>query len=58
MTVSASDIHALSQLTDLHVPAPYREGVAVQLAALREQAALVLGLPLAPTVEPAPVFTP
>jgi Protein of unknown function (DUF4089) len=58
MTVSASDIDALSQLTDLPIPAAYREGVAVQLTALREQAELVLGLPLEPTVEPAPVFTP
>ena len=29
-----------------------------QLTALLAQAELVLGLPLEPTVEPAPVFTP
>jgi Protein of unknown function (DUF4089) len=58
MTVSTSDINTLSQLTDLPIPAQYREGVAVQLTALREQAELVLGLPLEPTVEPAAVFTP
>ncbi|HTC44951.1 MAG TPA: DUF4089 domain-containing protein [Steroidobacteraceae bacterium] len=52
------DINALSQLTDLPIPAQYRAGVAVQLVALREQAELVLGLPLEPTEEPAPVFTP
>jgi hypothetical protein len=54
----AADIKALSQLTDLPIPAQYHEGVAVQLTALQEQAELVLGLPLEPTVEPAPVFTP
>jgi hypothetical protein len=58
MTVTASDIATLSQLTDLPIPPLYRESVAVQLAALLEQAELVLGLPLDPTVEPAPVFTP
>ena len=58
MTVTASDIDALSQLTDLPIPPQYREGVAVQLTALLEQAELVLGLPLEPTLEPGPVFTP
>ena len=58
MPVTASDINALSQLTDLPIPPQYREGVAVQLTALLAQAELVLGLPLEPTVEPAPVFTP
>jgi hypothetical protein len=55
---SAADVKALSQLTDLPIPTQYHEGVAVQLTALREQAALVLGLTLEPTLEPAPVFTP
>jgi hypothetical protein len=58
MPVTASDIETLSQLTDLPIPPQYREGVAVQLAALLAQAELVVGLPLEPTVEPAPVFTP
>jgi hypothetical protein len=58
MTVTAHDIEALSQLTDLPIPSQYREGVAVQLTALLVQAELVLSLPLAPEVEPAPVFTP
>lgn len=58
MTVTASDVATLAQLTDLPIPPQYREGVAVQLTALLEQAELVLGLPLEPCVEPAPVFTP
>lgn len=58
MKVTATDIDALSQLTDLPIPARYHEGVAVQLTALLEQAELVLGLPLEPTLEPATVFTP
>jgi hypothetical protein len=58
MTVTASDIAVLSQLTDLPIPAQYHEGVAVQLTALLQQADLVLGLPLEATLEPAPVFTP
>jgi hypothetical protein len=58
MPVIASEIDALSRLTDLPIPAQYHEGVAVQLTALLEQAELVLGLPLEPAIEPAPVFTP
>ncbi len=58
MPVTASDINALSQLTDLPIPPRYHEGVAVQLTGLLAQAELVLGLPLEPTVEPAPVFSP
>jgi len=58
MPVTASDINALSQLTDLPIPPQYHEGVAVQLTALLAQAELVLGLPLAATLEPGPVFTP
>ena len=58
MTVTASDIATLSQLTDLPIPAPYQEGVAVQLSALLAQAELVLGLPLDATIEPAALFTP
>jgi hypothetical protein len=58
MTVTASDIAALAQLTDLPIPAQFHAGVAVQLTALLEQAQLVLDLPLDPTVEPAPVFSP
>ena len=58
MTVTASDIAALSQLTDLPIAPQYREGVAAQLTALLEQAELVVGLALEATVEPAPVFTP
>ncbi len=58
MTVTASDIDALTQLTDLPIPALYHEAVAVQLTTLLEQAALVLGLPLEDTVEPAVVFVP
>jgi hypothetical protein len=40
------------------VPAEYRAGVAVQLAALRAQARLVEEFPLPDELEPAPVFTP
>jgi hypothetical protein len=58
MPINASDINALSRLTDLPIPPQYHEGVAVQLTALLQQAELVLGLPLEPTIEPAAVFTP
>jgi hypothetical protein len=58
MPVTASDINALSQLTDLPIPPQYHEAVAVQLTALLAQAELVLGLPLEPAIEPAAVFTP
>jgi hypothetical protein len=58
MPVTASDINALSQLTDLPIPPQYHEAVAVQLTALLAQAELVLGLPLEPTIEPAAIFTP
>jgi Protein of unknown function (DUF4089) len=58
MPVTASDVNALSQLTDLPIPPQYHAAVAVQLTALLAQAELVLGLPLEPTIEPAAVFTP
>ncbi len=58
MPITASDIGALSQLTGLPAPAEYQEGVAVQLTALLVQAELVLGMPLAATIEPAALFTP
>lgn len=40
------------------VPAQYRAGVAVQLAALREQARLVEEFALPDELEPAAVFVP
>lgn len=58
VTVTAHDIEALSQLTDLPIASAYHAGVAVQLTALLAQADLVLGLPLEATVEPAAVFMP
>ena len=58
MTVTASDISVLSQLTDLPIPAPYHESVAIQLTLLLAQADLVLGMPLEDSIEAAPVFAP
>ena len=40
------------------IPPEYRDGVAVQLAALMRQAQLVLEFPLPDDTEPAAVFTP
>jgi hypothetical protein len=40
------------------VPPAYRAGVAIQLAALREQARLVEEFPLPDELEPAAVFAP
>jgi len=40
------------------VPPAYHAGVAVQLAALREQARLVEAFPLPDELEPAAVFVP
>jgi hypothetical protein len=45
-------------LPALDIPPEYRDGVAVQLAALLAQARLVQDFPLPDDLEPAPVFTP
>jgi hypothetical protein len=58
MTVTASDIETLAQLTQFPIPPRYREAVAEQLSALLVQAELVLSMPLEATLEPAPVFSP
>jgi Protein of unknown function (DUF4089) len=47
-----------SRLLGLHVPTEYRRSVATNIVLLAQMAELVMGLPLATTDEPAPVFLP
>lgn len=56
--MTGPDATATLQGTAAAIPLEYREGVALQLAALMQQAQLVLEFPLPDEAEPAPVFTP
>lgn len=49
-------VEQASRLVGLDIAAPYRAGVAANLALIARMADLVLGLPLPITDEPAPVF--
>ncbi len=51
-------VEQASQLIGLPIDAVYRPGVVQNLALISRMAALVVGLPLTPADEPAPVYVP
>ena len=53
-----ANLEQASALVGVAVPSDYRQGVARNLALIAQMADLVMGFPLAPTDEPAPVFVP
>lgn len=50
-------VEQASRMVGIEIPAPYRSGVATNIALIAKMADLVMGLPLAVADEPAPVFT-
>lgn len=51
-------VEQASRLVGIEIAAPYRPGVATNIALIAKMADLVMGLPLAVADEPAPVFSP